>query len=301
MAYSQKNNYIQTDVKERLFLNLIRFDFPSEPVTFYFSRKKDRYLKELNHILFPVGVESIFPDVMKGDTIYTSFTEEREGMLPLDVNLCDHKNYYLAKRYYNGEICHYLKTRGLPVEMNHITKDNQAWVFDRCYSKRKDCWQYDRFTIKVDYDDFNKKTQLVLTYDRPTLVYQTSVGELLETAEDPFSDSGSPTFTLDYVKKVLYVYKRKDGKDAYIIDKYNEIAKRSDFDSYYAYPIMWPKLADFIGYEEPEEDDGTFKQKSESRYKKYYEKIKFFYKEFLDNDRFRSIVNISTDGFANGA
>ena len=61
---------------------------------------------------------------------------------------------------------------------------------------------------------------------------------------------------------------------------------------------MWPKLAEFIGYEEPEEDDGTFKQKSESRYKKYYEKIKFFYKEFLDNDRFRSIVNISTDGFA---
>lgn len=297
MAYSQKNNYIQTNVKERLFLNLIRFDFPSEPVTFYFSRKKDRFLKDLNHILFPVGVESIFPDVKKGETIYTSFTEEREGMIPLDVNLSDHKNYYLAKRYYNGEICHYLKTRGLPVEMNHITKDNQAWVFDRCYSKRKDCWQYDRFTIKVDYDDFNKKTQLVLTYDRPTLVYQTSVGELLETAEDPFSDSGSPTFTLDYVKRVLYVYKRKDGKDAFIIDKYSEIAKRSDFDPYYAYPIMWPKLADFIGYEEQEEDDGTFKQKSESRYKKYYEKIKFFYNAFLNNESFRSIVNISTEGF----
>jgi hypothetical protein len=34
----------------------------------------------------------------------------------------------------------------------------------------QDCDQYNRFTLKVDYDHFNKRPQLILSFDRPTLV-----------------------------------------------------------------------------------------------------------------------------------
>ncbi len=297
MAYN-RSNYVQLPSAEKLFLNTIKAEFPTEPVTFYFTKTDAKGLKPLTHQLFPDEIENIFPKIGNGETIYTSFKREKTKMKPLQVDLSNHKNYYLAKRYFNGELCHYLKCQDLPVEMDHITKDNQAWVYDEKGSKRNDCWQYDRFTLKVDYDDFCKTPQLVLSYDRPALVYKKSIGELLEDAGDPFDDSATPTFTLDYVNRVFYLYRRSDGKDGYMIDKYSFIEKRKDFDPHNAYPIMWGKLADFVGYDDSENEEDDYNRKIESRYKKYYGKISYFYKRFLNNDDFRNILNISKDGFS---
>lgn len=256
---------------ERLFLNTIRFDFPSKPRTFWFSRNdiKDYHLRQLNFVNFPVGIETIFPDLKNGELLYTSFDEVHENMLPLEVDLSNHKNYYFGKRYYNRLIHYWLKhKKGFPVEMNRITKDNQAWVIDRQGNKRSDCWQYDRFTVKVDYDNFNKHPQLVLSYDRPALIYKKSVAKLLEQSSDPFDESSKPVFTLSLISKVLYFEGRPSGGNNVIIDHYDTLSKRrKNFNPANAYPMMWPRLADYLEVENIEEDaeDEVYEKKEKVR------------------------------------
>lgn len=307
MPYPQSPNYTHNAPEERLFLNTIPFTFPALPVTCWFSGSdiKGFHLKRIELKNRPAGIDIIFPNLKNDDHIYTSFNEEHEGMLPLPVNFCDHKNYYYAKRWYNGIINHHFKSRGLPVETIRITKDNRIWLIDKNGNKRTDCAQFDRFTLKVDWDDYNKRPQLVLSYDRPTLVYKKSVAKLLERQSDPFDANAPEGFTLSLVNRVFYRYKRTDGKKAYIIDKYEEVAKRKDFSNANAYPIMWPKLSAFIGI--PQDESGENGQEDiyarrnatvDKRYKKYYEKIKFFYDTFLNTGDFKSKIAIDKDGFA---
>ncbi len=306
MAFPYSNTYTQTKPTEKLFLNTIPFCFPSDPVTCWFSKEdvKGLHLKRITLLNRPVGLENIFLGLKNNESVYTSFTEEHDGMISLPVNFSDHKNYYFAKRWYNGIINHYFKSKGMPVYTNPITKDNQIWIIDERGVKRSDCWQYDRFTLKIDWDDFNKKPQLLLSYDRPTLVYRKSVADLLEYQGDPFAPEPIEGFNLGMVKKVLYCYSRRDVKNAYKVDNYSYLAEHnSKFHNEDAYPIMWSRLAAFVGtpYEDNNDDDevyNTGSRKVEKRYLNYYNKINFFYKKFLDNESFRNLIDIDKDGFA---
>lgn len=301
-------------IEEALFLNTLPFHFPKEPVTFYFSleNSEDYHLTKLNHELFPSNIREIFPDIANGDTIYTSFDRELEELTPLSINFSLPENYFLVKRFYNRQLRHYLNTRNLFVEPNRITKDNQIWLLNNSpYEKRRsDCDLYDRFTLKVDYDHFNKRPQLVLSFDRPSLVYRTSVADILsQNNEDPFAPSEQPSPTANIINRVLYQEERirEDGATFTYrkIDKYNFLADNwENFNSANAYPIMNRHLAKFIGFdditdEELEEENSQYSNFSvPNRYKKYYDKIRFFYKTFLDNERFRELFPISDEGFA---
>lgn len=305
---------VNQNIEEALFLNTLPFHFPKEPVTFYFSMEESAEfrLTKLNHALFPSNIRDIFPDIANGDTLYTSFDRELEEMTPLAINFSLPENYFLVKRFYNRQLRHYLNTRNLFVEPNRITKDNQIWLINNSpYEKRRsDCDLYDRFTLKVDYDHFNKRPQLVLSFDRPSLVYRTSVADILsQNNEDPFAPSDQPSPTANIINRVLYQEKRirEDGATFTYrkIDKYNFLAENwESFNSANAYPIMNRHLAKFIGFdditdEELEEENSQYSNFSvPNRYKKYYDKIRLFYKTFLDNERFRELFPISDEGFA---
>lgn len=157
--------------KEKLFLNTLKFDFPAEPITFYFSDTDMEdahftYLKSSK--LFPVGISNIFPNLKNNDTLYTSFTREIEGAKSLAIDFNLPNNFYLVKKYLNSQIEWYFKSRGLIVEPNHITHDNQIWLLNNQDNDISDTDKYDRYTLKVDFDHFNNNPQLVLSYDRPT-------------------------------------------------------------------------------------------------------------------------------------
>ena len=158
---------VNQNIEEALFLNTLPFHFPKEPVVFYFSieNSQEFRLTRLNHALFPSNIKKIFPDIANGDTLYTSFDRELEKMTALAVDFSLPENYFLIKRFYNRQLRHYLNTRNLFVEPNRITQDNQIWLINNSpYEKnrRDDCDLYDRFTLKVDYDHFNNRPQLVL-------------------------------------------------------------------------------------------------------------------------------------------
>jgi hypothetical protein len=298
---------------EKLFLNTLAFEFPKKPVTFYFSledRTDCRLTMLKKHNLFPQNIKDIFPDIAKSDTLFTSFDKQFDGLLPLAVDFRLSENYFLVKRFYNRRLSNYLKSRGLFVEPNHITKDNQVWKLNNHDNDRHDCDPYDRFTLKVDYDHFNRRPQLILSFDRPALVYKTSVETLLTPADtDPFSPSEQPQATADLVNRVLYEQPvtREDGTVFTVrrIDKHKYLSENwQEYNTQFAYPIMNRKLAAHIGFDDEtdEEKENANSQYADfmpkNRYKKYYDKIKYFYQTYLNNADFRALFPIAKDGFS---
>lgn len=305
------NNYTKT--QEKLFLNTLAFTYPEKPVTFYFSKenKKGKLVAPLHLKNFPANIKSIFPDIKNDDTIYTSFDTPVDDFIQLDIDFSQPENYYLVKRYYNRHIRYYFNKRDFIVDEGYITKDNQIWVLNTYDNERKDCDKYDRFTLKVDYDNFMKRPQLVLSFDRPTLVLKQSVAEFLDSAEetDPFDANAKPQPSVSLLNRVLYIEERtsKDGSYTYTyytIEKYEYLVDRYGFDNTRAYPILSNELSRFLGVndetEEEKEDENI--QYADyippKRYKIYFDKINYFYKTFLDKDAFKEIIPINNDGFS---
>ena len=88
MISNQRPSYAPIASKEDLRLNSLLFNFPTEPVTFWFSKedRDDVPLTPLTLQLFPSNIETIFPGIGNADTIYTSFTRKLDGFTPLAID-----------------------------------------------------------------------------------------------------------------------------------------------------------------------------------------------------------------------
>lgn len=303
MLYSKSPNYTQSSPKEDLHINSILFDFPSEPITFWFSRE-DRAgvsLTPLSHQLFPSNIETIFPGLRNDEKIFTSFTRELDGFEPLSVDFNDSNNYALVKRYYNREIKHYFAVRDKIVEPTYIG-DNQVWLKSNDKQKRaiKGCLYYDRYTLKVSYNYAMRTPELVISFDRPAKVYKKPVADFIKEyndAADPFGENGlNPT---DLLSRVLRVTRReKDRSKKYDITRYEKLCRAEEkgdkVDFSHIYPVVNNRLAAYLGIEGEEETDNPFEKKN--RYTKYFAKIQDFCKRFLWNDDFRAILPLM-EGF----
>ena len=80
-------------VEEALYLNTIPFEYPKEPVTFYFSLDDGDGLKNLNHVNFPANIKDIYPGITNGDPLYTSFDRKMEGLQSLAIDFFLPENY----------------------------------------------------------------------------------------------------------------------------------------------------------------------------------------------------------------
>ena len=283
--------------QENLFLNALPFQFPEEPQTFHFlvsSTKKD--FPFLTHQNRPAELTDAFPDLKNSDRIYTTFENETKNFIPVKINMHDKRNFAFAKRYYNRLIFQHFVTKGYIVYINKITKDNQIWTKSRYDNPYPECDRYDRFSLKVNYDNFNNTPQLILSFDRPTWLYKKSVAEIMQSCDDPFSQI-QPSAEL-FGK---LVYKTKDRFTKYIVDNYDYISSREHYDSENAYPIINRALKNYlkIEFEDDEEADEQpvgIKTKPVNRYTLYYGKIYRFYSKHLNTDEFRQLINIT--GFA---
>ncbi len=285
-----------------LTLNSLMFEFPQEPVNFYFSREfiaGCHLTRIVSEVLRPDNIKTIFPDLNEGQEIYTSFDDEHEGMIPLAVDLRIEKNYYLAKRYYNRLIRNYFLNNDIKcvITADAIIKDNEVWIKSKEAADFKDSTRFDRFSLKVDYDHFNKHPQLVLSYYGATHVLNKSVSALFQAYNDNFEFNSTGNSLSDVISKVIYneSHLSKDGNpvNKLIADKYIFLAShRSDFNSRKAYPVLNRSLRSFLGYSSP---SNTV---LENHIRKYYDKIKHFYETYLNNDVFRGVVPISASGFS---
>ena len=54
--------------KGSLFFNILTFDWPKMPITFYFSDQDNGKSQKLHFTLFPNEAESLFPNVVRNST-----------------------------------------------------------------------------------------------------------------------------------------------------------------------------------------------------------------------------------------
>lgn len=98
--------------EEKLFLNTLTFEYPKEPVKFYFSDKDDAESKSTrlkSPVLVPKEVRQIqkYADLFAGYggmVLYTSFDLPTEGFDAIDIDFNAVENEYLVKRYYNRRL-----------------------------------------------------------------------------------------------------------------------------------------------------------------------------------------------------
>ena len=125
---------------EKLFLNTLTFEYPKEPVKFYFSDKNDDKHKSTplkSLVLVPKEVKQTqkFMDLFAGCggmILYTSFDLPTEGFDAIDIDFNEPENENLIKRYYNRRLEKYFqKFDEVITTPSGITHDLQVWLSQR--------------------------------------------------------------------------------------------------------------------------------------------------------------------------
>lgn len=282
---------------EHLFLNTLPFSFPSEPVTFYFS-DEDKHLPDLHLTrlkssqLYPLNIRSIFPKLKNGEPIYTSFDKPNDELTPLPIDFNLPQNYYLVKQYYNILVHRYFRANypNHYVYTDYITHDKQIWVeLPGDKADYPDCTKCERYNLKIDFDNFNQRPQIVLSYERTSHISLHSVAQLIanQQSDDPLAQTDN-TDIYSLISKVLYI--DKDNHHQFI-ERLEYLKHRSFYRSECAYPVLSHKLLDYLNKE-------PVTHRENNPLLNYFNKINNFYKRFLDNEKFRSIIPIATNGFA---
>lgn len=254
-------------MSQNLFFNILTFDVPSKPKTFYFSKEKIGRAQELFKNKFPKNIEELFPGITEEnpDFIYTSFIYEKEGYVPFEVVLKD-ENIELLKHYYNWRIKNYFKKLHKVVKTNFI-QDNQIWLRDSRYKNRTFA-QYDKFTLKVQFNEVSDYGELVIAHDGVTKIMKKPISQLV--------DEVSPSlFTGVIHKRNFYKYEK-------LQDQIDDFSK--------THAIFNNKIRSALGYEI------ETKPKS-NKYIGYKSKIQGFINEFIISDEFKKIVAINNDDF----
>ena len=123
--------------EERLFLNTITFEYPQQPVRFYFSDKDDAEHKSTrlkSPVLVPKEVKQTpkYIDLFSGVggfALYTSYDLPFEGFDPIDIDFNEPENENLVKRYYNRQLERYFrKFKDVVTTTSGITRDLQVWI-----------------------------------------------------------------------------------------------------------------------------------------------------------------------------
>lgn len=273
-----------------LFINILAINHAAKPIKVHFTKVRVKVddtiqLAQKNK---PIEAIQLF-NLKEEDKLYTRFVGELPNSTPVMVDLNNPENYYFTKRYYTYRLKLYFRSLGLIVTTNHITKDCQIWIRDDADNEYPNSEKYDRFTVKVDYDHFNDHPKLVLSYDRPSWACRSSVSQILNSVDDPFSEKQPTT---DLFTRVLYMPPDQEAS----IDRYKFLASKCGFNDDYAFPFLNRDLISFLGLDNNTEDDYFAKPKN--KYERYHTKIKAFYEKYLNNEEFRSICDINPDGFS---
>ncbi len=292
--------------KEKLCLNTLTFEYPKEPVKFYFSDKDDaehRSIRLKSPVLVPKEVKQTkkYIDLFAGCgglTLHTSFDLPTEGFDAIDINFNVIENEYLVKRYYNRRLEKYFKYyNDVIITKSGITDDIQVWLLSNGEKtqvthngKQYELLEMDRFTLRVKYDRFNKRPYLLVANDRPAQLLNAPIGRLFnESPGEPFTSQTGITPSM--INKVMTreVKKNSEGKDYVVrkIDKYDYLQSHNMYcPQETTRPILSGDLKRLFGLDKRDESI-TF----DSKYVKYRDKIEGFRKRFLDTKDIEKIFH----------
>lgn len=280
---------------ENLHLNTLLFSFPQEPITCYFSDtdRDDIPLSPLSN-RYPIEIIQLFPNIVTGTKIYTSFTRPIDGFLPLSIDLSHPDNFFFAKRYYNREIIRYFRTRNIIARENFI-KDTEIYLYDHQDTVHNYTFEvYDRFSLKINFNHIYQSPELVISYERTMRVLGMSLQQFsARTTEgcSPFEESSSACqLPLKYINKLLFV---PDDSSALrykqILTAKQYISKQFSFQN--AYPVISQQLMQY--FQIPVQGDDYARAKV-NRYTRYLAKIENLINKYLYSSDFLRLLPLAS-------
>jgi hypothetical protein len=255
--------------KENLFFNILTFDYPTENPVFHFSKDENAKGHRIHKSLFPKEIDSIFPGISNNctDCIYTTFTGEKDGFLPLEIQL-NKANPDLIKRYFNRQINYYFRVIKKQIVKIGFIKENQIWIHDPKQSTSK--WKvYKKFSLKVQLATVSNYPEILLSYDGVSIVLKQSVAELVKE-----------------VSSTYFNWILRDNR----LDRWKWLNDEEEPDYTTYFPILNKKLKTALEIPNKAPDRGN-------RYPKYLSNIQEFYNEFLDVPEFKDFIPIHEEGF----
>lgn len=290
---------------EKLYLNTLTFEYPKEPVKFYFSETDDaerRSTRIKSHVLVPAEIKKnqkyidLFAGV-GGFEMFTSFDLPTIGFDEIEIDFHNPENEYLVKRYYNRRLEKYFRHYDdVVTTTDGITHGLQVWLLTHgtnCYvnykGKRYGLMEMDRFTLRVKYDHFNRCPYLLVANDRPALLLNAPLADLFndDAEDDPFS--GQSGITPSMINKVMTREERLNAEgNKYVVRKIDRYEYLQSHNSYCppesTRPFMSGEMKRYFGLDKQDESSTH-----DSKYVKYMQKIESFRSRFLDTEAIQKI------------
>ena len=297
-------------MNKKVVINHLDFKFPEKPVTMFFSTENDeRHISDklANSRQMPIKAISLFAGVGGFDPnlkpLYVSYTIQLEGFEPVEIDFTKEENATFVRRYYRHMLKKILaKHDDLMFTKSGITDDLQVW---KCSNdevktvkyKGNDVrlWPIDRFTLKVRYDSFNQCPYIMVTCDRPTLLFNAPLSELLEDDGSPLEQTND-RITADMLRLVMTRREITDKNGKKRIRRSIESLKRLQehnvrYDPATTRAFMTGKLKQRLGL-----DREPPKRSDESRYVKYLQKIIDFKDKYLIDTELREVfIDLDTN------
>ncbi len=252
---------------QTLQLNVIPFKVPSDDVLCYFHYTRPSegdyasiYIDELSTIK---DGKIDHAKLDKGVTLYSNFSEEEPGSLPLVVNLA--QNPYFALHYYRHIITSYFRSVADVMHKN-FTKDIEVWF--KANEQHNSYTIYDKYTIKVQFARLTLLPELVISFDGKSKVLNTPIGQLQNL--DPNK----------YYKWIIY-------KGVLHHWKFLDPSIKNDLDN--AFVLLNNTIKPILGIKADTPDFSN-------RYPKYKSLIEHFYNTYLNIESFNKVLDVS-NGF----
>lgn len=264
---------------QHLFFNILTFDWPQEKQTFYFSLEENGFCQKIDRSIFPVDIEDLFPGITTDGTecIFTTFTGEREGFLPLEIDL-PNENPHFAKRYYDRQINYYFRAIKKRIIKVGFIKENQVWlpVIPKTNAVRQALESpfsfYERYSLKVQIGSVSAFPEIQLSYDGKAKVLKQSVADII-------GEVSPVNFKWVMHNDQLY--------------KFDTLAENGIGDFENVFPVININLFKALGFTFP----STKTVKKDNKYLSYHESITRFKDIYLNTPEFREIIPLNTADF----
>ncbi len=243
--------------------NIIPFRLPIQLQPFYFSLDESSQAHRLHRNVISDKIATVLQLDPEIEFVYTTFDIECVGYTLIELDLAQEKPSF-AKRYYNYLIQKYFQDLGILVKKNFV-RDVQIWILQQAPSEYT---TFDRFTIRTQFNKITTSGELLIAFDGVSKVLKKTVNEATEIQPE----------NLRYVLQENKLLRYHDPEDYQLVD-YN-----------LSYPVMGLNIYRDLNLPLPVLD-------KTNKYKKFIPKISSFVKKYLDQDGFRSLVNLSQKTF----
>lgn len=253
-------------MQQNLTLNIIPFTPPVEKAFFaFYTQKQDGYCPIHKDDLYGLLDDKFTTlELLELDWLYTDFEPPKENAIEIEVDLT--QSIYFAQHFYRHLIRQYFMGAA-DVMRSNFTNEIEVWFHNKSLSNTK-YNVYNQYTIKVQHHRVTDGPELALSFDGTTKVLVKSISQIYNFKTE--------LFNWIVCNGLLYKW------------KYLPEPLKSNYDK--CFPVLSNTLKPHfdIAFDVPD---------LKNRYPKYLNNLQHFYKTYLDNETFKSLIPLSADGF----